>query len=84
MSCKNCLNYSALQMPRPVDANNYIYGYCYRDNANMGKGYPIYIPEGSCNSPKLCKEAKPEGLDPKFKCELCKKEMRKKIERIIS
>lgn len=48
-SCYTCQCFSELKKPRPVeDGTATIFGYCFKDRSNMGKGYPVYIPKGSC------------------------------------
>ena len=55
-SCFLCRHFSELKIPRVLDGGGCIYGYCFKDgtrpyNANMGKGYPVYIPmAGPCSS----------------------------------
>lgn len=64
-SCFLCRHFSELKMPRVLDCGGCIYGYCFKDgtkpyNANMGKGYPVYIPmAGPCSSFK--KETRSEA-----------------------
>lgn len=51
--CDTCDFFSALKEPRKRSDEAKIYGYCFKSgdknyNTNMGKGYPVFIDEGSC------------------------------------
>lgn len=48
MNCNDCQNYSPLEKPRVFKQGYTIYGYCFKDPGFNDKGYPVYIPEGSC------------------------------------
>lgn len=48
MNCNDCKNYSPLDKPRGFNEGYTIYGYCFKDQGFNDKGYPVYIPEGSC------------------------------------
>ena len=50
--CNDCKFYSELKEPRKVDEQNFIYGYCFKSQYNMGKGYPVYVPGGACKDMK--------------------------------
>lgn len=52
MACTDCKYYSELKYPRAIDDVNKIYGYCFKNAYNMGKGFPVYIPDGICNDMK--------------------------------
>ena len=84
MSCKECGNYHDLRVPVKVDEANYIYGYCFTDKYNMEKGHAIYVPDGQCDSFKKRANSNYQCvIDPEFKCELCKKELLKKIKKLF-
>ena len=60
MSCKSCKNYSELKEPRiqkNKDGAEYtIAGYCFKKShqADYNKGYPVFIPEGTCKGYQGC------------------------------
>lgn len=60
-TCFSCRHFSELKKPREVAEGAAIYGYCFKDGTkdyspNMGKGYPVYIPEGKCKDWKKRRE----------------------------
>ena len=54
--CNDCKFYSELKEPRQADEHNSIYGYCFKDQYNMGKGYPVYVPGGTCKDMKKARK----------------------------
>lgn len=54
-SCEQCRHYSALREPRERSDGAVIYGYCFKDgdkdySPNMGKGFAVFIKDGTCKS----------------------------------
>ena len=54
-NCYDCEHFSELKEPRKLDGGGEIFGYCFKSGTkpsspNMGKGFPVYLPEGSCKS----------------------------------
>lgn len=49
-NCYSCGFFSELKVPRERSDGAIIYGYCFEDKYNMEKGYPVFIPEGKCES----------------------------------
>lgn len=55
-TCYTCELFSELKDPRKCgdgEDDPVIYGYCFKDgtktySSGMGKGYAVYVPEGSC------------------------------------
>lgn len=66
-NCYSCAYFSELKEPRELADDAAIYGYCFKDGTkeyspNMGKGYPVYLPEsGVCKSWKRRKADKLRG-----------------------
>lgn len=49
-NCYFCKHFSELREPRERSDGFKIFGYCFKDKYNMEKGYPVFIPEGKCES----------------------------------
>lgn len=52
-TCYQCKHFSELKTPRERSDGAVIYGYCFaggdkNSSANMGKGYAVFLPEGTC------------------------------------
>lgn len=61
-TCETCDFYSVLANPRVRSDDAVIYGYCFKDgdkdyNTNMGKGFPVFVPDGHCKQWKKQKAA---------------------------
>lgn len=61
--CDECHWYSALKEPRTLSDGATIYGYCFvhgdtETSHGMGKGFPVFIPEGKCKKFKRRKKEK--------------------------
>lgn len=67
-SCETCRSYAALREPFVRGDEAVIYGYCFcygdKDhNWNMGKGYPVFIPDDADVPCERWKKRKKEAKD---------------------
>ena len=56
-TCRVCRYFAELKTPFERSDGAMIYGYCFKSgdkdySPNMGKGYPVFIDEGSCKDYK--------------------------------
>lgn len=71
--CVVCCHFSALKEPRERSDGAVIYGYCFKDgdknySTNMGKGFAVFLPDGTCRQFKHRRKAarREEGQDAKW------------------
>lgn len=86
--CETCKKYSALHHPWKVDEKNCIYGFCFKSyHGNYGSIYPVYLPGGGvCKAFEKISDRKnfDYEIDPDFRCECCKKELKEKIAKCLT
>lgn len=68
-SCYSCRFFAELKKPFERSDGACIYGYCFKNgdknySPNMGKGYPVFIDGGKCDSYKKPKKEQEDGYDP--------------------
>lgn len=63
--CEHCKFFAELKIPYERSDGAIIYGYCFMDgdkdhSPNMGKGYAVFVPNGTCK--KFKRKAKAKGV----------------------